>query len=105
MDEERRGLPTTALGFNPRDWLKRHPLLVFFVLTFVLSLAVEIPLYVYKIPTLQLFVGWMPGLAALIVSHFGSGRLSLRPISDFPVVVDQPVVHSRYRGPLKTRRG
>jgi len=75
MDEERRGLPPTALGFNSPGWLKRHPLVVFFILTFVLTWAVEIPVRIFadQIGVLQVIVGWMPGLAALIAAGISSG--------------------------------
>ena len=73
--EDRRGLPSTALGINAPSWVKGHPLAAFFVLAFVLTWSVEIParLFADQIGVLQIVVGWLPGLAALIAAGLTVG--------------------------------
>ena len=73
--EDRRGLPPTALGINAPGWVKGHPLAVFFILTLVLTWSVEIPARIFadQIGVLQIIVGWLPGLAALIAAGLTAG--------------------------------
>src|SRR3954470_21044624 len=80
--EDRRGLPPTSVGINAPSWIKRHPLAVFFVLTFVLTWSVEIParLYPDQLNALQVIVGWLPGLAALIAAGLTGGLLAQRAL-------------------------
>jgi uncharacterized protein len=55
-------------------WIRRHPLLAFFVLAFAFTWAIEIPMQVFQLAPLQLVVGWMPGLAALLVAGTSDDR-------------------------------
>jgi hypothetical protein len=65
-----------------RSWLaavRRHPLVAFFVLAFALTWLVEIPLLAApRLAPLQLVLGWMPGLAAVLVAGAVGGRAAVR---------------------------
>ena len=67
-----------------RDWLaavRRHPLVASSVLAFALTWLVEVPLLAApRLAPLQLVVGWMPGLAAVLVSGAVGGRAAVRAL-------------------------
>jgi membrane protease YdiL (CAAX protease family) len=59
----------------------RHPLAVFFFLAFALTWLVEIPMLASpRLAPLQLVVGWMPGLAAVLVAGVIGGRPGIRAL-------------------------
>jgi membrane protease YdiL (CAAX protease family) len=58
--------------------VRRHPLAAFFVLAFVLTWLVEIPMLSSpRLAPLQLVLGWMPGLAAVLVAGAVGGRAAV----------------------------
>jgi uncharacterized protein len=61
-------------------WIRRHPLVAFFVLTVAFTWAIEIPMQVFQLQPLQLVVGWMPGLAALLVAGAIEGPDGIRTL-------------------------
>src|SRR5438128_4956801 len=73
---------------GPLAFVRRHPMLVFFVLVFGLTWAYQIPWIAstegwlqFEFPLPLLFVmGWMPGLAAVLVTGAISGRAGIRTL-------------------------
>ena len=67
-----------------RSWLaavRRRPLVAFFVLAFALTWLVEIPMLAApRLAPLQLVLGWMPGLAAVLVAGAVGGRAAVRAL-------------------------
>ena len=78
--------PAPATG--PLAAVRRHPLLVFFALAFGLTWAIQIPWVAgergwlpFQVPVpLVLLQGWMPGLAAVLVTGIVGGRSSVRTL-------------------------
>jgi membrane protease YdiL (CAAX protease family) len=75
-----RSIPYATRSDGVLAWIRRHPLLAFFVLAFALTWAIEIPMQVFQLAALQLVVGWMPGLTALLVAGAGEGRGGIRTL-------------------------
>ncbi len=79
------GLPS-AVG--PLGFIRRHPMATFLFLVFALTWAFQIPWIAssegwlsFEFPVPLLFVmGWMPGLAAIIVTGATSGRAGIRTL-------------------------
>jgi membrane protease YdiL (CAAX protease family) len=73
---------------GPLAFVRRHPLAVFLVLVFTLTWALEIPWIEstdgpvkFDFPFPLLFVmGWMPGVAAILVTGAISGRSGIRTL-------------------------
>jgi membrane protease YdiL (CAAX protease family) len=73
---------------GPLAFVRRHPIAVFLVLVFTLTWALEIPWIEstegwlrFDFPFPLLFVmGWMPGLAAIVVTGAVSGRAGIRAL-------------------------
>jgi len=61
-------------------WIRQHPLAAFFVLAFGLTWAIEIPMQVFQLTPLQFVLGWMPGLAAILVAGAVDGRGGIRAL-------------------------
>jgi uncharacterized protein len=82
----RREVPAVRPG--PLAFVRRHPIAVFLVLVFALTWALEIPWIEstdgplkFDFPFPLLFVmGWMPGLAAILVTGVISGRAGIRAL-------------------------
>jgi membrane protease YdiL (CAAX protease family) len=76
---------TPAPATGPLAAVRRHPLLVFFALAFGLTWAIQIPWVAgergwlpFQVPVpLVLLQGWMPGLAAVLVTGIVGGRASV----------------------------
>ena len=77
-----------AVRPGPLAFVRRHPLAVFLVLVFALTWALEIPWiestegpWRVDFPFPLLFVmGWMPGLAAVLVTGAINGRSGIRTL-------------------------
>src|SRR5690349_11895603 len=75
-----------AVRPGPLAFVRRHPVAVFLVLVFALTWALEIPWIEstdgplkFDFPIPLLFVmGWMPGVAAILVTGAISGRAGIR---------------------------
>ena len=73
---------------GPLAFVRRHPIAAFLVLVFALTWALEIPWIEstegplkFDFPVPLLFVmGWMPGLAAILVTGAISGRAGIRTL-------------------------
>jgi CAAX protease family protein len=65
---------------DPLRALREHPLLAFFILAFAFTWVIEIPMQVWRIAPMQLLVGYMPGLAALLVAGAIGGRSGIRTV-------------------------
>src|ERR1051326_1402920 len=63
---------------DPLRAIREHPLLAFFILAFAFTWVIEIPMQVWRIAPMQLLVGYMPGLAALLVAGAIGGRSGVR---------------------------
>ena len=61
-------------------WIRQHPLIAFFLLVFGFTWAIEIPMQVFQLTLLQFVVGWMPGVAALLVAGTVDGRSGIRAL-------------------------
>jgi membrane protease YdiL (CAAX protease family) len=76
------------LASSPVDWVRRHPLLVFFVLAFVFAWAIMVPLTLSSwglfafpaSPPLLIFMGYGPTWAALVVAGALGGRAAIRAL-------------------------
>ena len=77
---------TTAFSTTgPLTVVRRHPLLVFVALVFALSWLIEIPWvagergwFPFQVPLpLVLLMGWLPGLAAVLVTGILAGRAGI----------------------------
>src|SRR2546426_4404107 len=81
-----RGLSHSGTG--PGAFARRHPMAVFLVLVFALTWLFQIPWIAstegwlaFDFPFPLLFVmGWMPGLAAVLVTGATSGRAGIRTL-------------------------
>jgi CAAX protease family protein len=77
-----------AVRPGPLAFVRRHPIAVFLALVFALTWALEIPWIEstegwlkFDFPFLLLFVmGWMPGLAAILVTGAISGRSGIKTL-------------------------
>src|SRR5947207_11158256 len=77
-----------AVRPGPLAFVRRHPIAVFLVLVFALTWALEIPWIEstegplkFDFPVPLLFVmGWMPGLAAILVTGAMTGRSGIRTL-------------------------
>src|SRR5437764_6151112 len=65
---------------NPVRAMRQHPLVAFFILAFAFTWGIDIPMHVWHIAPLQFLVGWMPGLAALLVAGAVGGRSGIRAL-------------------------
>jgi hypothetical protein len=65
---------------DPLRAVREHPLLAFFILAFAFTWVIEIPMQVWHIAPLQFLVGWMPGLAALLLAGAIGGRSEIRTL-------------------------
>src|SRR5438067_1847088 len=72
--------PLLGARVGARRAMHRHPLLAFFILAFAFTWAIDIPMQVWQIAPLQFVVGWMPGLAALLVVGVIGGRREIRAL-------------------------
>src|SRR5437763_16633259 len=72
--------PLLGAHVGARRAMHRHPLLAFFILAFAFTWAIDIPMQVWQIAPLQFLVGWMPGLAALLVAGAIGGRSAIRAL-------------------------
>jgi uncharacterized protein len=75
-----------------RDQVKRHPVISLFVLAYTLTWLIEIPLVLgarHLLPleptsalgsVMQLLDGWMPGLAAVLVTGLVAGRKGIKSL-------------------------
>lgn len=63
-----------------QGWFRQHPVVVFFVLAFAFTWAIEIPMLAFQVAPLQFVVGWMPGLAAILVVGVLDGRGGIRTL-------------------------
>jgi membrane protease YdiL (CAAX protease family) len=78
----------TAPAPGPLLGVRRHPLISFFILVFVLTWAIQIPWVAgergwlpFQVPVaLVLLQGWMPGLAAVLVTGALGGRADVRAL-------------------------
>lgn len=81
---DRRGLQAANGGLLALT--RRHPLIVFFALVFVLTWSIQVPWIAgqngrlpFQVPLpFVLLMGWMPGLAAIIVTGATSGKAGIR---------------------------
>jgi hypothetical protein len=69
-----RPIPYANPSAGTLDWIRQRPLVAFFVLAFGLTWAIEIPMQVFQLAALQFVVGWMPGVAAILVAGAIDGR-------------------------------
>src|SRR3954447_23587680 len=77
-----------APGGGPLAAVRSHPLVTFFVLVFALTWLIQIPWVAgergwlpFQVPLpLVLLQGWMPGLAAILVTGALSGRAGIRTL-------------------------
>ena len=56
------------------------PVVVFFVLAFAFTWAIEIPMLAFQVAPLQFVVGWMPGAATILVAGVLDGRGGIRTL-------------------------
>ena len=63
---------------GPAGVVRHHPLIAFFVQAFGFTWAIELPMQMLQIAPLQFVVGWMPGLAAILVAGLIGGRAGSR---------------------------
>ena len=74
MHAPARSIPYATTSDRVLGWMRRHPLVAFFVLAFGFTWAIEIPMQVFQLAPLQLVVGWRhqgrqevgPGVDALV---------------------------------------
>jgi membrane protease YdiL (CAAX protease family) len=61
--------------------VRTHPLAAFFILALALTWLVEVPMLTSPhLAPLQLVLGWMPGLAAVLVAGAAGGRAAVRAL-------------------------
>src|SRR5947207_3573531 len=87
---EGEAMSSSALLKRPRPPLGAHvdalravqqrPLLAFFILAFGFTWGIDIPMQVWQIAPLQFLVGWLPGVAALLVAGAIGGRSGIRAL-------------------------
>ncbi len=60
--------------------MRQRPLMAFFILAFAFTWAVEMPMQLLQIAALQFVVGWMPGLAAVLVAGVIGGSSGIKAL-------------------------
>ena len=75
-----RPIASASASLGSLRWFHQHPVVVFFVLAFAFTWAIEIPKLVFQVAPLQFVVGWMPGVAAILVAGVVEGSGGIRSL-------------------------
>ena len=72
-----RSIAYASVSVGWLGWFRQHPVVVFFVLAFAFTWAIEIPMLAFQVAPLQFVVGWMRGRTSF---HAYSTRRSHREL-------------------------